>query len=148
MKPYFLFRAYGKLISTLIWTAQKMKFSVKDFFGKCEQKEKKEIQRNTKEILNGKLHFLCSPDCRKQWFYRKCIARTNGGNSSLVWTFKTLRQETPYINGDQKVVFFRFSVKKKMKFNYVFCHYFLSATLTINSICFPFSLIFKIELSS
>ena len=35
-------------------TAQKMKFSIKDFFSKCDQ-----IQF-TKEILNGKLHFLCS----------------------------------------------------------------------------------------
>ena len=32
-------------------TTQKMKFSIKDFFSKCDQ-----IRR----ILNGKLHFLCS----------------------------------------------------------------------------------------
>ena len=32
--------------------AQKMKFSIKDFFSKCEE--------ITEEILNGKLHFLCS----------------------------------------------------------------------------------------
>ena len=44
-----------------VFTAQKMKFSVKDFFTKCDQ-----IFRNgdliifTEEILNGKLHFLCS----------------------------------------------------------------------------------------
>ena len=36
--------------------AQKMKFSIKDFFSKCDQ-----IRRKlTEEILNGKLHFLCS----------------------------------------------------------------------------------------
>ena len=41
-------------------TVQKKKFSIKDFFGKCDQ-----IRRNsadlvtfTKEILNGKLHFF------------------------------------------------------------------------------------------
>ena len=33
-------------------TAQKTKFSIKDFFSKCDQ------------ILNGKLHFMCS-DCGK-----------------------------------------------------------------------------------
>ena len=37
----------------------KMKFSIKDFFSKCDQ-----IRRNlvtfTGEILNGKLHFVCS----------------------------------------------------------------------------------------
>ena len=31
-----------------VFTAQKKKFSIKDFFSKCDQ------------ILNGKLHFLCS----------------------------------------------------------------------------------------
>ena len=38
-------------------TAQKMKFSIKDFFSKYDQ-----IRRVTftEEILNGKLHFLCS----------------------------------------------------------------------------------------
>ena len=30
------------------FTVQKMKFSIKDFFSKCDQ------------ILNGKLHFFCS----------------------------------------------------------------------------------------
>ena len=35
-------------IETYTDTAQKMKFSVKDFFSNCDQ------------ILNGKLHFLCS----------------------------------------------------------------------------------------
>ena len=32
---------------------KKMKFSIKDFFSKCDQ------------ILNGKLHFLCSVFCLK-----------------------------------------------------------------------------------
>ena len=34
-------------------TAQKMKFSIKDFFRKCDL-------TFTEEILIGKLHFLCS----------------------------------------------------------------------------------------
>ena len=37
-------------------TAQKMKFSIKDFFRKSDQ------ITFTEEILNGKLHFLCSVD--------------------------------------------------------------------------------------
>ena len=40
-------------------TAQKMKSSVKDFFGKCDQIRKK-LKKFTEEILNRKLHFLCS----------------------------------------------------------------------------------------
>ena len=40
----------------LQYTVQKMKFSMKDFFITCDQ-----IRRKfTEEILNGKLHFLCS----------------------------------------------------------------------------------------
>ena len=35
-------------VKDVIFIAQKMKFSIKDFFSKCDQ------------ILNGKLHFLCS----------------------------------------------------------------------------------------
>ena len=34
-------------------TEQKMKFSIKNFFSKCDQ-------ISTEKILNGKLHFLCS----------------------------------------------------------------------------------------
>ena len=34
-------------------TAQEMKFSIKDFLSKCDQ-------IRSGEILNGKLHFLCS----------------------------------------------------------------------------------------
>ena len=37
-----------------LFTAQKMKFSIKDFFSKCDQ------IIFTEEILNQKLHFLCS----------------------------------------------------------------------------------------
>ena len=38
--------------------AQKMKFSIKDFFSKCDQAAY--LVTFTEEILNGKLHFLCS----------------------------------------------------------------------------------------
>ena len=36
-----------------------MNFSIKDFFGTCDQ-ETGESVTFTEEILNGKLHFLCS----------------------------------------------------------------------------------------
>ena len=36
-------------------TAQKMKFSVKDFFSKCDQ-----IHKKLEEPFNGKVHFLSS----------------------------------------------------------------------------------------
>ena len=40
----------------------KMKFSIKDFFRKYDQIRQKttDLVTFTKEILNGKLHFLCS----------------------------------------------------------------------------------------
>ena len=42
-------------------TAQKMKFSIKDFFGKCDQiRSFLDLVTFTEEILHGKLHFLCS----------------------------------------------------------------------------------------
>ena len=38
-----------------------MKFFIKDFFSKCNQIDKTaDLVTFTKEILNGKLHFLCS----------------------------------------------------------------------------------------
>ena len=43
--------------NTLIITAQKMKFSIKDFFSKCDQIRRFLIDWKN---LNGKLHFLCS----------------------------------------------------------------------------------------
>ena len=41
-----------------IYIAQRIKFSIKDFFSKCDQ------------IPNGKLHFLYSEDCRYPYPYR------------------------------------------------------------------------------
>ena len=41
-----------------------MKFSIKDSFSKCDQNPQfpAELVTFTEEILNGKLHFLCSPN--------------------------------------------------------------------------------------
>ena len=48
--------------TTNLPTIQKMSFSIKDFSSKCEQiRRKLRIWSHlTEEILNGKLHFLCS----------------------------------------------------------------------------------------
>ena len=51
----FSFLTKIELVLELCDTTQKMKFSIKDFFSKCDQ-----IYKFTEEILNGKLHFLCS----------------------------------------------------------------------------------------
>ena len=44
------------------YTAPKMKFSIKDFFSKCDQirKNTADLITFTEEIVNGELHFLCS----------------------------------------------------------------------------------------
>ena len=40
---------------------KKMKYSIKDFFSKCDQiRRKLDLVTLIEEILNGKLHFLCS----------------------------------------------------------------------------------------
>ena len=46
------------------WTAEKLKFSIKDFCSKCAQIRKKLpiLVTFTEGILNGKLHFLCSDE--------------------------------------------------------------------------------------
>ena len=42
-------------------TAQKLKFSIKYFFSKCDQiRNFSNLVTFTEEILNGELHFLCS----------------------------------------------------------------------------------------
>ena len=43
---------------TPVSTAQKMKFSIKDFFSKCDQI--RSFLTFTEEVFNGKLHFLHS----------------------------------------------------------------------------------------
>ena len=49
---------------TVITNAQKMNFSIQDFFGKCDQIRKK--LRIWSHLQNGKFHFLCS--ARHQFF--------------------------------------------------------------------------------
>ena len=53
---------YIKISQKFIHTAQKINFSFKDFFSKCDQIRRKtaDMVTFTEEILNGKLHFLCS----------------------------------------------------------------------------------------
>ena len=48
-------------------TAQKMKFSIKDFFSKCDQIHRKlgGLVTFTEEILNGKLLILCNGYSKK-----------------------------------------------------------------------------------
>ena len=47
-----------------LFTTQKMKFSIKDFFSKCDQTAIFwGFVTFTEEILIGKLHFLCSGSC-------------------------------------------------------------------------------------
>ena len=45
-----------------------MKFSIKDFFSKCDQ-ETADLVTFTEEILNGKLRFLCSDIKHRQSSY-------------------------------------------------------------------------------
>ena len=54
--PYGIINQFKAILIRVI-TAQKMKFSIKDFFSKCDQ------IRN----LNEKLHFLCSGCCTVWW---------------------------------------------------------------------------------
>ena len=56
--------AKGKLLVTFrLGTALKMMFSIKDFFSKSDL-------TFTEEVLNGKLHFLCSEESKFVIFYR------------------------------------------------------------------------------
>ena len=50
------------LTSDLPFTTQKIKFSIKDSFSKCDQIRSfhGDLVTFTEEILNGKLHSLCS----------------------------------------------------------------------------------------
>ena len=52
------------LIDFYSFFLQKMKFSIKDFFSKCDQirspQETADLVTFTEEVFNGKFHFLCS----------------------------------------------------------------------------------------
>ena len=69
-------------------TAQKIKFSIKDFFSKYDQiRRTADLVTFTEEILNGKIHFLCSvssvytgicsPEINKFCYIEKCRYRLN-----------------------------------------------------------------------
>ena len=56
---------YRKLSKSLITYCTKMKFSIKDFSSNCDQirgfvRFRADLVTFTEEILDGKLHFLCS----------------------------------------------------------------------------------------
>ena len=57
-----IFPHQGRFQKHFTYTAQKMKFPIKDFFSKCEQNLQflANLVAFTEEIPNGKLHFLCS----------------------------------------------------------------------------------------
>ena len=62
-----------------ITTTQKMKFSIKDIFSKCDQiRSPADLVTFTEKILNGKLHFLCSV-----LFLRQILPQANDKKSSL-----------------------------------------------------------------
>ena len=71
--PRSLTELMGLFLSYI--TAQKMKFFIKDFFSKCSQiRGKLRIWPPvTEEVLNGKLHFLCSIYCfnKNTLFYKQ-----------------------------------------------------------------------------
>ena len=55
--------------SSFNYTAQKMKFSNKNFFSKCDQICRKlDLTAFTEEILNEKLHFLCSASTTNRYY--------------------------------------------------------------------------------
>ena len=67
-------------------TAQKMKFSMKDFLGKCDQIHRKlDLVTFTEEILNGKLHFLCSDN-------RKTLGKLIFISQSIAFQFCKVRR--------------------------------------------------------
>ena len=57
-----IFKSSKKAIDVKIGTAQKIKFSIKDFFSKCDQIHSFLWiwSHLLKKILNGKPHYLCS----------------------------------------------------------------------------------------
>ena len=59
-----LIKVSNDILSVKIFsnTTQKMKFSIKNFFSKCDQiwkQETADLVAFAEEILNGKLHFAC-----------------------------------------------------------------------------------------
>ena len=60
------------ILSDAIFTAQKKKFSIKDFFSKCDKnpQETADLVSFTKKTLNGGRYFLCSVSWTPYYF--KC----------------------------------------------------------------------------
>ena len=50
-----------------------MKFSIKDFFSKCETAD---LVTFTEKILHGKLHFLCNENRQVHFFFYQTVAFT------------------------------------------------------------------------
>ena len=72
-------------------TAQKMKFSIKDFFRKCDC-ETADLVTFTEEILNGKLYFLCSIASMRNFSFFK-----NGWmNLYAMQNYKKTNKQIPY----------------------------------------------------
>ena len=60
-------RITSRISFWLFYTAQKMQFSIKDFFSKCDQiRNPADLVIFTEEILNGKLHF-----------FKQCYSQSN-----------------------------------------------------------------------
>ena len=72
------------------FTAQKIKFSVKDLYIKCDQicKFPCICSNLMKEILNGKLHFLCS-DLINTMIERLLLLLHNISKTAGFWLIKT-----------------------------------------------------------
>ena len=62
-------------------TALKMKFSVKDFFSKCDQIFLTvDLVKFTEKILNRKLHFLCSVSILTHASHKGSLLRGHSNN--------------------------------------------------------------------
>ena len=102
-----------------VFTAQKMKFSITDFFSKCDmwlnQQETADLVTFAEEILNEKLHFFCAvvyfefmlDELR---FWRERIGIVNGKNfnrkttsSVTLWCYLKLIRFFTVVNFSGKV---------------------------------------------
>ena len=72
-------------------TVQKLKFSIKDFFSKCDQicsflQETADLVTFTEEILNGKLHFCAVYYNKGQMHLKKLILKSSINHLSANFT--------------------------------------------------------------
>ena len=104
------------------FTVQKMKFSIKDFFSKCDQIRRKLIF--TEEILDEKLHFLCSVClvCQlHKGLWVKSLLRKIYQNTRFLWPI-TAQQMTFFIKDVfSKCDQIRRKLKKSLTENFIFC---------------------------